>query len=219
MKNKEMVQKLYTQKSSLYHRLFFGFFKYDKGIKVFFEKNIVLNSGNKILDAGCGSGLLTKILFELGIERKIENIRFFAFDITNAMLDIFKHWISNNNIDSISIFQADVLKMNELPASWDKFDLIVSSGMLEYLDTSEIRNAISNLKNRLTKDGKFIFAITRSNIITKFLIQKWWKANSYEKAEMMKILEEVGFYQIKTYKFPANYWYLNFWGLIFEVKS
>lgn len=218
MKNKEMVQKLYTQKNSLYHRLFFGFFKYDKGVKTFFEKNVALNPGNKILDAGCGSGLLTKILFESGMELKIKNLGFYAFDITNAMLDIFKHWVSNNNITNISIHQADVLKMEELPDSWDKFDLIVSSAMLEYLDKKEISTAITNFKTRLAQNGKLILIITKKNIVTKYLIEKWWKSNSYKEEEMLKVLKEVGFEHINICRFPARFWYLNIWGFIFEAK-
>ena len=225
MKNKEMVQELYTQKNSLYHRLFFGFFQYDKGIRAFFEKGRILNPGAKILDAGCGSGMLTKTLFKLGMEQKVENLEFFAFDITKAMLDIFNHWITdtktNNHTDAdhISVIQADVLKMNELPDSWDEFDLIVSSGMLEYLDESEIRSALSNLKNRLGGDGKLFLFITKSNIITKYLIEKLWKASSYRKNEMLNILGDAGFEHIKLYRFPARFWYLNFWGFIFEAGA
>lgn len=217
MKNQEIVQKLYTEKNGLYHSLFFDFFRYDQGIKQFFKNEIVLNPGYQILDAGCGSGLLTKSLYEAGRERKIENLSYFAFDITKAMLDIFKQWIANNDIGNISLSQADVLKMNELPASWDNFDLIVSSAMLEYLDESEFRSALSNLKNRLNPEGKFFLIITKNNLITKYLIKKLWKANSYRKTEILNILDEVGFKNIKIHRFPLKFWYLNFWGFIFEA--
>ena len=68
------IQQIYTKKADLYHKVFFDVLKYDKAVKSFFEKENYLDKDCKVLDAGCGSGLITKIL--VGISKQKNFLEF-----------------------------------------------------------------------------------------------------------------------------------------------
>jgi hypothetical protein len=59
----------------------------------------------------------------------------------------------------------------------DQHHLIVSAAMLEYVPRAAFVRALSTLRMRLAPDGRFLLFITRRNLITSVLIEKWWKAN------------------------------------------
>lgn len=230
MKSKE-VEEIYNKKSSSYLS-FINFFRYRQGIKsalvdsslfeqrvgVFFFNCGCLLHETKILDAGCGSGIMTRNLYEIGKKKKLNGLKFHAFDLTQKMLDLFEDWIKKEKAKNIELKRADVLDLSRLPKAWKDYDLVVSSAMLEYLPKNKIRKALKNLR-RLMKDGGTIFVfITRKNFLMKLLIKKWWKANAYSKQEMKKIFRDSGFREIKFRKFSAPYNHLNVWGFIVEAR-
>lgn len=214
------VKELYTKKASLYQWFFIKFLKYENGLKNFFETNQYLKQNDKVLDAGCGSGVLIKVLFQNVKSQKLSGIRFYGFDLTPAMLNLFKEWIEIVKSDNITLKKADVLKLDDqLPDDWNNYDLIVSSAMLEYVPKSKVNKALCNLKSRLKTGGTFCLFITKKNLLMSLLIKKWWKANIYEKEEIRKILTEAGFKNIRFKKFPYPYTYLNLWGFAIEAKK
>lgn len=198
-----------------------GFLKYDSGLKKFFAKNQdYLKPNFKILDAGCGSGIVTKILFDLAQRKKLPDITFHGFDLTLAMLNLFRQWLNKHQVQNISLKQVDVLLLeNQLSADWKNYDLIVSSAMLEYIPKEKMGIALTNLKGRLKDDGIFLFFITRNNLFNKIFINQWWKADMYKKNEIKKLLSDIGYKKIIFKKFPFPYSYLNLWGFIIETKS
>lgn len=212
------VQKIYTEKVSLYHLVFLDIFRYHKGLKMFLRKSDCLQPGMKVLDAGCGSGNLTRNLYEIASEKRLDGISFHGFDITQAMLDLFKRWISGKKAENVELSRANVLQPEQLPVEWKDYDLVVSSAMLEYLPKDEIKNALQNLRKLLKDNGTIILFITRNNILMKWLIQIWWKANMYKKNEIMEIFKDAGFSRIQFKKFPFPYSYLNLWGFIIEAE-
>jgi ubiquinone/menaquinone biosynthesis C-methylase UbiE len=102
---------------------------------------------------------------EYAAEQNIKNLKFFAFDLTEAMLNIFRQWILINHAEEITLYQADVLQMEKLPPDWSGFDLVVTSAMLEYFNKEEITKAVLNLKSRLLKDGRLILIITKKILL------------------------------------------------------
>ncbi|PIS04666.1 MAG: class I SAM-dependent methyltransferase [Candidatus Buchananbacteria bacterium CG10_big_fil_rev_8_21_14_0_10_42_9] len=215
----DSVKKLYTDKINLYHFFFVGFLRYAKGLESVIKKGNYLKDNFKVLDAGCGSGVLTKILYQNARAQKLNHITFHGFDLTPAMLERFKNWINQNNISNINLLQADVLKIDNLPDGWSNYDLVASSAMLEYLPKDKLAKAISNLKNLLKPECKMIIFITRKNFINKWLIEKWWQANIYTKEELTLALNQVGFSEIKFKRFPFPYSYKNLWCYILELKK
>jgi len=219
MGNTKDVQEIYTTKVNLYHHVFFDILKYDRAVHSFFQNSNYVRSQFKILDAGCGSGLITKIVFKIAKEKKLAGVMFHAFDLTKAMLHIFRKWIKNNNLQNIELKQANVLKLEKLPKHWKNYDLIISSAMLEYVSKEELKIALSNLRNLLKPKGTMIIFITKQNFVTNWLVRKWWKARTYNKNEMEQIFSEVGFKTISFKQFLQPYTYLNFGMFIIEVKK
>ncbi len=211
------AEKLYTEKASLYHRVFVDFFRYGKALKLFFLKYDYLRSNMKILDAGCGTGILTRVLYEISAEKKLSGILFYGFDLTQSMLDIFSQWILNNNAKNVKIRKANVLELKRLPQDWNNYDLIVSSAMLEYIPVEEVAYALLNLKSKLKKGSTLVVFITKQNFIMRFLVALWWKANIYNKKDIRKIFQVAGFRKISFRKFPVRY--MNIWGHIIEAKK
>lgn len=203
--NVNEVQKLYTKRAYLYHRLFVDFFRWGKKLERFFQKSDYLRPNLKILDAGCGTGIVTRVLYDIAREKGYEGITFHGFDITPAMLDIFREWIAKKRAKGISLEQADVLNLKNLPPNWKEYDLIVSSGMLEYLPKDKMRQALNNLRQLLKKDGRLLVFITRRNVATKLLVELWWKANIYDEKEIKQIFQEIGFSELKYTSFAEKW--------------
>lgn len=147
----------------------------------------------KILDAGCGTGVITRALYQLAREKGYEGIEFHAFDLTQNMLEIFRQWITEQEANHIELKQADVLEIGVLPPHWKEYDLIVSSTMLEYLSQNQVKDALTNLKKLLRNGGILLILITRRNRLTRWLAGMWWKTNTYEPREIQTLLRDAGF--------------------------
>lgn len=219
MSNTKEIQEIYTKKAGLYHKVFFEILKWDKAVQSFFQKENYMRSRMRVLDAGCGSGLITKILFDISKEKKLSGITFNAFDLTKAMLNIFKKWIIKNNIKNIEIKQANVLKLHKLPENWKDYDFVISSAMLEYLSKKEIEIALAGLRDLLKNNGTIVVLITKRNLVTNWLVKKWWKAQTYKKDEIQELFSRAGFNNIKFKQFPPPYKYLNLGVLIIEASK
>jgi cyclopropane fatty-acyl-phospholipid synthase-like methyltransferase len=200
------AKQIYNKKFSLYHFIFYTIIRYNKGVKHFLNNSLKLKSNSHILDAGCGSGLLTKTLYSQSKKYNLKNIKFTAIDISQKMLEPFKAWIKNNNITNIKINQEDILNLKENHKP-NTYDLIVSSAMLEYLSKQELKQTLSNFNQTLKKQGKILIFISKKNTITNLLIKKWWKANTHKKQEIKSLLIKQSFKNInfKKFKFPYNY--------------
>ena len=216
MQNQNQAKELYTEKASLYDRFFIGFLGWGKQLKTFFQKTNHLHSNMKVLDAGCGTGVITQTLYELAQEKGYEGLEFHAFDLSASMLGIFRQWIKKEEIANVELAEADVLKTGSLPPTWKEYDLIVTSTMLEYLPKPEVKNALVNLKKLLKNDGTVLVFITKRNLITRWLAGAWWKANLYTKSEIQSVLEEAEFGQIEFKKF-VRWWSSSI--LVIEAKK
>ncbi len=203
----EEVQKLYTEKGSFYHFLFVKLLGIGGRTKDFLRRAGYAQPNFKILDAGCGTGNATRALWGIAKERGCENVTLHAFDITQKMLDLFKSWIDKMGASNISLRQADVLKLDQLPSDWTGYDRIVSSGMLEYVSKDEIRQALTGLRKLLKPDGKLALFITKRNLLTKLLVGWWWKANTYSREELQKIFTDAGF---SAFTITRSHWYSMF---------
>jgi cyclopropane fatty-acyl-phospholipid synthase-like methyltransferase len=115
-------------------------------LDIYFRENAYLHPVMKILDAGCGTGVVTKVLYDLARRKGFADITFHGFDLTQAMLDIFRRWMDKEAIRDIQLKQADVLDLeNQLLKDWAGYDLIVSSAMLEYIPREKLNQTLSSL--------------------------------------------------------------------------
>ena len=189
MQTNDSVRKLYTDRGVLYQRLFVDFLGWGRELETFFRKADYLRPGLKILDAGCGTGVITQVLYQLAQDQGYAGIEFRAFDLTQKMLEIFQQWITTRGANHIELAQADVLEAETLPAHWTEFDLIVSSTMLEYLPSHQVTKALTNLRQLLNHDGLLLIIMTKRNRLTRWLAGKWWKTQTYTEHDIQTFLK------------------------------
>ncbi|MBW1756272.1 MAG: methyltransferase domain-containing protein [Deltaproteobacteria bacterium] len=218
MMTSDQVRDFFTQNASLYHRLYIDVLRYGRAVNAFLRQSGTLEPNLRILDAGCGTGNVTREVLDLARRQDITGLSIDGFDLTPAMLNRFRQWLSREGVEAIDLREANVLELHRLPESWSGYDRILSSAMLEYLPKDRLAEALAALRRRLAGDGTLTIFITRRNLLMKGLIEWWWKANIYTRDELREIYREAGFDSITFRRFPWPFWYVNLWGLIVEAR-
>ena len=208
---------LFSDRSRSYVR-FIRFVGYPQGIRAFFLPSPLLRSDLRVLDAGCGTGIVTLALREALLRRGLSPGTLHAFDLTPAMLESFRHTLRRRALEGIDLAQADALQLDTLPASWRNYDLVVSASMLEYLPRARLEAVLSGLRSLLNERGSFVLFISRRNWLTRPLIGRWWQSNLYEASELRQALRDAGFASIAFRRFPASFGHLNLWGYVIEAR-
>lgn len=202
------AQELYTARADGYRR-FSSTFQYREGLRALFAASGLLRPNLRVLDAGCGFGTTTYALVEALRRLHFSYQTIDAFDLTPAMLARFRATLAADPLTDVRLQQADVLSLEELPASWNGYDLILSTSMLEHLPKEELPSALSSLRSRLVQNGALVVVITRKNFMTKFLIEWWWHARSYSHRDLQEAFAAAGFGTVGFRRFPLRYFWLN----------
>lgn len=213
----QSIESLYTKRAALYDFLFLRLLGYENGLKALFNQTDVIKKGIKILDAGCGSGAVIKVLYQIG-KNDDTDLQLYGFDKTEAMLKRCRKWMYHNNIFEVTIEQADVLHLDEFSKKHYDFDLIVCSAMLEYIPKKQMLHALQNLKKLLTSQGIFLMFITKDNYFNRLFMHHCWKAEMYTKGDLATLLYSADFHDVTFKCFPFPYNYLNLWGHIVEAR-
>jgi SAM-dependent methyltransferase len=192
---------------------------YPQGIRAYFRRSSLLRSNLYVLDAGCGTGVVTLALREALLSRGFQPGLVQGFDLTPKMLDKFRETLRTQAIEGVNIVQADALQLDTLAEGWNNFDLIVSAAMMEYLPQERLVEALSGLRLRLNKTGSLLLFITRQNWLMRLLVGHWWGANLYQATELEESLRLAGFTAIEFETFPFPYQHLSLWGHIVEAKQ
>lgn len=122
---------------------------------------LALNTGSRVLDAGCGTGLLTLALLKaLATPSHITALDLSASSIVTARRAIAE---TGKTKHRVSFLQANVLN---LPFDAGSFDLIVTSGALEYVPLNE---GMSELARVLSPGGYFLHLPVHPSPITSML--------------------------------------------------
>ena len=209
---------LFSEKSGTYDR-FIHATGYPRGLRAYFERSGLLRPGLHVLDAGCGTGVVTLAVHDACLRRGFAPPLTHAFDLTPAMLDRFRRTLGSRGITQIELAQADVLALGQLPSAWDDYDLVVSASMMEYLPRTKLPDALRGLRGRLRPDGTLILFITRRNWLTRPLIGRWWQSNLYTADELRVAFRDAGFATAAFRRFPFPFHYLDSWGYIVEASA
>ena len=157
----------------------------------------------KILDVGCGGGLISEGMSKLGA--KVTGIDFVKENINVAKL----HAAENN------------LKINYLVKNFEKedikskFDVIIIFEVLEHLD--DWKSFLKKIKLNLNPNGALIISTINKNLISKFFaidlaenFLKWIPQNTHNYHKFIKP-EELEFFLSKN-----NYKNITFKGMVYD---
>jgi SAM-dependent methyltransferase len=211
------ASRLFTEKHGSYAR-FIRFVRYPQGIRAFFLRSPLLRSGLRVLDAGCGTGIVTFAFRDALVRRGLTPGPLHAFDLTPAMLERFRQTLLFRAIDGVETAQANVLQLDSLPDAWAQYDLIVSASMLEYVPRHRLADALRGLRGRLRADGRLVLFITRRNWLTRPLIGRWWQSNLYGAEELRDAFRRAGFSRCTFQSFPPVARYLALWGYVIDAE-
>ncbi len=206
--SRSAIQELYTAGIDRYSS-FIGFFRSPQAIQALLQGSGLLRSGLRVLDAGCGFGMVTFALLEALRQKNFDYQGVDAFDLTPAMLGRFQQTLEARGITRVQLRQADVLALDTLPPLWTDYDLILSASMLEYLPKQDLPRALDGLRARLAPNGHILVVITRKTPETKALIEWWWHAERYMREELRRAFEQAGFQDPVFWRFPRRYFWLN----------
>jgi cyclopropane fatty-acyl-phospholipid synthase-like methyltransferase len=210
------AQRLYSERKDSYLR-FIGAVAYARGLRAWLRRAAILRPDLRILDAGCGTGILTLALRDALHERHMQPAALHGFDLTPAMLEDFRSTLRAREIGEIELCQANVLKLEDLPPTWRDYDLVVTASMLEYVARDRFPDALAGLRARLTRDGALLLFITRSNWLMKPLVASWWDSELYTRPELEAAFSEAGFGSLSFHRFPPPFRHLDLWGHIVEA--
>ena len=209
-------RRLFSERRDTYDRFIRGVL-YPQGLRAYFLESNLLRPGLRVLDAGCGTGVVTLALRDAMVRRGVGWQSFHAFDLTPAMLDRFREILQRRAIADVTLTQADVLDLAVLPSGWFDYDLVVSASMLEYVPRARLVDALGELRNRLRQGGQFVLFITRRNPVTRLLIGRWWQSNLYTAGELGAAFRDAGFSNFTFRRFPFRARCLSLWGHVVEA--
>lgn len=153
---------IYDRFTSLYD-LMFRFNGYGRSMDRYLRESLPpLRGGARVLDAGCGTGLLTLAL--LRVLRRPADIT--AVDLSGRSLQTARRAVQKLKHDprhKVSFVQANALS---LPFPDDSFDLVVTSGVLEYLP---LREGLGEFARVIAPGGHLVYLPVRPSLASRLL--------------------------------------------------
>ncbi len=185
------IQQFFSTKTETYNS-FISAFRYPQGIRALLQNSDLLRPGLRVLDAGCGSGVVTFAFTEAMASRGLKYESIHAFDLTPAMLSRFQTSLNTCGINDVQLRQADVLALDPL--------------------------ALAELRKRLSPNGSSLIVITKKSPEAKILIEWWWRSERYARDELYQAFAAGGFRDVTFRRFPDKYFWLNGGSYAIEAR-
>ncbi|MFZ4522061.1 MAG: class I SAM-dependent DNA methyltransferase [Bacteroidales bacterium] len=142
------MTKLYSTLANVYHEMYEHIFDYDKEFQ-FYNALLKEHHCHKILEIGCGSGMLARRFLECGYE-------YLGLDLFNEMLDIARMEVKSSNF-----IQRDMRDLNFI----SEFDAVLITGRsIAYVTENKgILDTLNGVWRALKNHGVFVFGIFEAN--------------------------------------------------------
>ena len=157
--------------------------------------DLKLDSDALVLDAGCGTGLVTRALYNADYRPK----KTVALDLSFNSLVVAKEQFEKD--EKVRDAEVETIQGNllELPFENEKFDLVLTCGALEYVPLGE---GLAELARVLKKDAILVVILVRPSIVGSVLeILYDFKTHPIEE---IKKASEPYFSIVDDYKFPIT---------------
>lgn len=183
---------------------------FKRGIENFLDRiNFSFSKGAKILDAGCGTGLVA-----IYLAKRFPDIEVYASDIDRRMLEEMKRLVIEERITNIFLFQGDLntpeflddfQRNRTLSLPQNFFDIVITSGVLEHVFIGAV---IPRLISLIRPNGMFLNLGVRRNPAGAVLGMVY-KFKPYSLEKIHRLCRDSGLTDIQTLKlttadFPAN---------------
>ncbi len=172
------AESLYDRFAHLYN-LMFRINRYGHSIERYLNDNpLPLPSGARVLDAGCGTGLLTLALLRvLAVPARIT-----AVDLSLSSLAIARRAVGNVDFEhghDVDFVQANVLA---LPFPDNSFQFVVTSGVLEYVP---LREGFGELA-RVLAPGGYLFHLPVKPSVASRLLEVMFRFKTHPPGEVVE---------------------------------
>ncbi len=166
---------------------------YGRSLDQYFENTpLPLSRGAHVLDAGCGTGLLTlSLLRVLSVPVKIT-----ALDLSATSITAAKKAVNQNTgrYQNVGFTQGNLLSM---PFADNCFDLVVTSGALEYVP---LEDGLREIARVISPGGLLLHLPVRPSLASKFL-EILFRFKSHPPREVFRHTE--AYFRIQDhYRFP-----------------
>lgn len=166
---------------------------YGRSLDQYFDAHpLPVFPGASVLDAGCGTGTLT-----LALLRTLKvPVKLTAVDLSASSMATAKKYVEKNNPSgqSVRFAQGNVLA---LPFADDAFDLVLTSGVLEYVPLDE---GLSELARVIAPGGHLLHLPMRPTPVTTFL-EMLFRFKTHPPHEVSETTDRY-FQVVSHYRFP-----------------
>jgi len=167
-----MKLKITTRKVRNYYDNFIGHLKYDhirgnqRHIRIKNDLKNIIKEGMKVLDLGCGTGITTKYIAELGA--KVTGI-----DLSPKLIEFAKE---NSAHENAEYFIGDITKVDLYK---NLFDVICLCDIMEHIPREKIPDLIKNIRRYAHKNTVIYLNIPDARL------QSWMKKNKPGKLQII----------------------------------
>ncbi len=142
------MTQLYSKMANIYHEMYQHVFDYDKEYS-FYDSILKKNNCKKILEVGCGSGMLARRFLRNGYD-------YLGLDLFSEMLDI-----ARNEVKADTFVQCDMrnLTFNQ------QFDSVLITGrsIAYIIENKGIIDTFTGIHKSLKDKGLFVFGVFEAN--------------------------------------------------------